>query len=179
MTPRRCDRDDDFARHLAGPSVGGRVRLIVVVRTMCTIAVTTMIGCASGIQFFSMGPRPQEIAGVWIDSSHVTPQDTLAWVLSSDGQDRTLHITVADSAGLVTTRQRQVRHGSWFLSGALGDTARRAICFKQRPRDGGTCVRFHIDTLTGGGAPPRRRLVISGYPGQHQTRDRVLLERLP
>lgn len=159
--------------------LGGYVQLIGAVRLMCAIVAVAITACASGTQFFRMGPRPREIAGVWIDSVHITPQDTSAWVLSPDGHDRTLHITVdRDPSGILVKKERQTPHGSWYLSGALGDTARRSICFKQRARNGGTCVRFRLDTLAENGHTRRRRL-IAGYQGQHQTRDRVVLERLP
>ena len=58
--------------------MGGYVQLIVAVRAMCVVMAATIIGSASGTQLFSMGPSPREIAGVSIDSTHITRQDTSA-----------------------------------------------------------------------------------------------------
>lgn len=143
--------------------------------------ILLLAGCATGSALFSAGPRPSEIAGVWVDSSKATPSDTVAWVLAPSGEDRTLEIQVVrDDAMRVTTKRIEKRYGLWFLRGSLADTASRAICFKERPRDGASCVAFQLDTLRSGtGGAPRRRLLVLGFKGHQHTRNRVLYERLP
>jgi hypothetical protein len=138
-------------------------------------------GCIPGVAWFRPGPHPTDVAGIWVDSSKATPTDTVAWVLTPEGDDRTLEVHVAYdvATGPVVTRSEK-RYGYWFLRGRLADSAGRAICFKDKPRDGASCVTFRLDTLPGpGGGPARRRLLLLGYKGHHHTRDRVLLERLP
>jgi hypothetical protein len=138
-------------------------------------------GCIPGIAWFRPGPHPSDIAGIWVDSSKATPTDTVAWVLAPNGDDRTLDVHVAsDSAGRAVITRTEKRYGFWFLRGSLADSAGRAICFKDKPRDGASCVAFRLDTLSDPrGGPARRRLLLPGYKGHHHTRDRVLFERLP
>ena len=54
--------------------------------------------CASSGGLFSVGPKPHELVGVWIDSAKATPTDTIAWILGADGDDRTLHVHVSRDA---------------------------------------------------------------------------------
>ena len=144
------------------------------------LGVTAMIAtaCASSSGLFSVGPKPRELAGVWIDSAKTTALDTLAWVLGSNGDDGTLHLTVKrDPQGMPIVQSEEKRYGFWYLEGNLSDTTGRAFCVKPRARNGGTCTRFRMDTLNT--LPVRRRLVMINYRGAHHTADRVLLERLP
>jgi hypothetical protein len=137
-----------------------------------------LAGCASSSRWFHAGPRPSELTGIWIDVEKTTAADTSAWLLGPGGDDLTLHFRVrAGSAGESTIERTQKRYGSWYVMGAVGDTAGRALCFQRRPRDGASCRSFRLDTLAG--APRRRRLTVTGYPGQHHTSERVLVERLP
>lgn len=150
-------------------------------RLACLAAATWLTaGCASPAGgWFHVGPHPAALAGIWIDSAKATPTDTVAWVLAPNGEDRTLvvHVRPAITAASAVTR-REIRYGFWYLSGALGDTTRQAICVKRRPRDGAACAPFRLDTIPKvGSATARRRLRISGFRGEHHTRDRVLLER--
>ena len=122
------------------------------------------------------------LAGVWVDSVKRSPTDTVAWRLDPNGADWTLEIhVVSDSGRAVRSEQRAKRYGYWYLDGAVSDTAGRMICFKKRPRDGGTCYPFRLDTLpaTGKEVQLRRRLIVDGYAGEQHQRTRVLFERLP
>lgn len=142
---------------------------------MLALSIT---GCATNGQWFLRSSRLAELAGTWIDVEKTTPTDTAAWLLGAGGDDHTLHLRVRrDSSGGIQIDREQRRYGYWYLKGELSDTLHRAICFKERPRDGGTCRQFRLDTLPG--APPRRRLTILGYPGEHHVSARVLTERLP
>lgn len=146
----------------------------------CALMAGTIAGCAFGSQFSTMGSRPKEIAGVWIDSSLTTREDTLAMELSPGGEDHSLSITVErDASGAAVPRQRRAWNGYWYVSGEVGDTTHRAICFRVGAREGATCLRSHLDTLVGMSAHTRRRLVIYGERDQPAVRDRVLLERTP
>lgn len=139
------------------------------------------IGACSSARggLFSLGPRPAELAGMWIDSAKTTALDSSVWILAPDGADRRLHITVSRAAdGLPRVDRDDKRYGLWYLAGPLADTAKRALCYQRRARDGGSCVRFRIDTITGGGAT-RRRLVILGFRGEREATPQVFLERLP
>lgn len=149
--------------------------------SLSSIAVIGVFAACTSGGFFSLGPRPAELAGVWIDSSLASATDTVAWVLDPDGTDRTLRVSISrDSAGHPMAKQSTQRYGYWYLNGAMSDTAHRALCFKMRPRDGASCYHFQLDTVSGSAAAVRRRrLTIVGYRGQRHTRDRTLLERLP
>jgi hypothetical protein len=120
------------------------------------------------------------MSAVWVDVDGATPTDTVGWRLEPNGADWTLAIHVlTDNTMRGRATQHETRRGYWYLDGVLADTVGRALCFKQRPRDGATCYPFRLDTLppTADGAPTRRRLFISGYRGQEQTRLRALVER--
>ena len=135
-------------------------------------------GCASNSVWFHAGARPPELVGIWIDVEKTTATDTSTWVLGAGGDDRTLHLKVVrDSAGRSHAMRDDRRRGYWYVSGDVNDTAKRAICFKERPRDGATCRSFRLDTVSG--PPSRRRLVVLGYPGEHHVSERILIERLP
>ncbi len=150
-----------------------RIALVTVLAGLLSAAA-----CASG-QWFSTGPKPVALAGTWVDTSKVTATDTVAWVLRPDGWDGTLYVTVrVGRHGTPEVRERLQHYGYWYLSGDIADTASRQLCFKRRSRDGGTCVRFRVDTLTTDGIS-RRLLTVFGYAGRTHTRDRYLLERLP
>ncbi len=145
---------------------------------MLLILAFTAGGCASNSSWFHKGPHPAELVGTWIDVKQTKAADTVAWVLGAKGDDRTLHLRVLpDSAGNSRVKIDDQRRGYWYLSKSLSDTARRALCFRNRPREGATCRAFRLDTIPG--TPPRRRLTVLGYPGEHRVSARVLLERLP
>ena len=152
-------------------------------RVPFVVGVTVLAPACVGLStVISPDPHAHDLAGVWIDSAKATPSDTVAWRLDRNGADWTLRITVArDDSNRVTTEQRETRYGYWYVEGSLADTSGRALCFKTRPRDGGTCYPFRLDTLAAGttDSRPRRQLVISGYRGQQHTRTRVLVERVP
>lgn len=150
-------------------------------RSACLAAATWLAaGCASpGGGWFQFGPHPAALAGIWIASAKATPTDTVAWVLAPNGEDLTLVVYVrpATTAASAVTR-RETRYGFWYLSGALGDAMRQAICVKRRARDGAACAPFRLDTIpAAAGVPARRRLRVLGSRGDHHTRDRGLLER--
>ena len=143
-----------------------------------TLLLIVLAACARR-DWFTAGPRPHELVGVWVDSSLATATDTVAWVLTENGLDKTLHLTVArDTAGRTNVQQRLTTYGLWYVSGSMSDVDNRTFCVKRRSRDGGTCVKFRLDTLpsTHGGRS-RRRLFLAGYKGQVHQRDRILLER--
>lgn len=122
------------------------------------------------------------LAGVWVDSVKRSPTDTVAWRLDPNGADWTLEIhVVSDRVRGGRSEQLAKRYGYWYLDGAVSDPARRMICFKKRPRDGGTCYPFTLDTLpaTGIAGLRQRRLIVDGYAGEQHQRTRVLFERLP
>lgn len=143
------------------------------------LAALLVVACASGQTLFSLGPRPDEIAGVWIDSAQSSKTDAVAWVLSPNGDDRTVQLAFRqDTAGTRMATVRDTWNGWWYLSGKLSDSAHHAICYKRRPRDGATCLRFRLDTLN---VPPtsRRRLTILGPPGKDWTQPRIFIAHVP
>ncbi|HEY0780144.1 MAG TPA: transporter [Gemmatirosa sp.] len=112
------------------------------------------------------------VAGAWIDVAKTAPGDTSVWMLGADGADALVHVRVGADGRAHTDRRY---FGRWSLGSADGEPA---LCFVRRPgRDAESCVAFALDTLQTPGAPPRRRLVLRGYAGQHHTSDRVLLAR--
>ena len=151
-----------------------------IARTGCAVlaALGVATACSSTGGLFPEGPRPPELAGIWIDVVKTTPTDTLAWLLESDGADRTLEVRYErDESGVMSRQEHKRSYGFWYMDGRLQDTSSRAVCFKPHPRAGPTCYRFRVDTLAT--SPPRRRLTVLGYRGNHSTADRVLVERLP
>lgn len=144
-----------------------KARNLALLAAMC-------VGCASG-SFLHSGPRPPELVGTWVDSAASTPADTLAWVLASDGDYRTLTIRArSDSRESSASTAEEHHYAQWYLSGSFADTLGREFCFKRRARDGGSCMRFRLDTLADG----RRRLRMLGYANESHPRERVLTERL-
>lgn len=170
----RGDRMWNIERSRAASRVARGTIASVIGALLCASA------CVGVSTAAAPGSRTRDIAGIWVDSAKATPTDTVAWRLDANGADWTLRIRVVrDSANRLTTEQQATRYGYWYVEGTSTDTTQRAICFKKRPRDGGTCYAFRLDTLDGGSAPARRRIVVAGYRGQQHTRTRVLLERLP
>lgn len=157
-----------------------------VARVVCTsLIVQTLSACATPAGgWFQLGPHPAALAGVWVDPSKATPTDTVAWVLTPTGEDRTRIIHVEPlqprTTGPVGRRQvkrQERRHGSWYLSGVLGDTSSQAICVKRRARDGASCASFRLDTLPAtAGTHGRRRLRIVSLPRRRDTPAHVFLE---
>lgn len=45
------------------------------------ISLLIVTSCASSGGLFSVGPKPHELMGIWIDSAKATPTDTIAWIL--------------------------------------------------------------------------------------------------
>ena len=96
-------------------------------RAVIACVLCAVTGCAANGLLFHSGPRPPELTGIWIDVEKTTPTDTSAWMLEPGGGDITLHLTVrADSAGRPRVERRETRFGSWYLAGAISDTAGRA-----------------------------------------------------
>ena len=116
----------------------------------CLIALALNTGCAN---LFQLGPRPAALAGECLDSSSTTADDTVPRSLSPSGSDHSVHLRVAPATpSAETIHRRAVRNGSWYVSGNVLDTVRRALCVSRRPgRDGATCVLFDLDTVQ----PPR------------------------
>jgi hypothetical protein len=152
----------------------------VIIRQIAAALAVGAAGCASADGgLFSLGPRPVELAGVWIDSVKTTTSDSSMWVLTPRGADRMLRIhIVTEASGAMRIRRDDTRYGSWYLAGALADTAKRTLCVKRRPRDGASCMRFRLDTISSDHIS-RRRVTILEYRGDRTTSDRVLLERFP
>lgn len=152
----------------------------------CVMVVGAAMSCASGGRLFSAGPTPTDVAGSWVDVAKSVELDTLVWVLSPRGDDRTLHIAPhADATGAIVQRSEEKSHGIWYVSGKSEDPDGRELCFKRRVRFGASCYKFRVDTLTAApavgatGAFSRRQLTIRDYRGSDTVRDRVLLERNP
>lgn len=143
------------------------------VRLMLLMVIAS--GCGSTGGLFTYGPRPPELAGVWVDSSKSTPTDTIAWTLAENGEDGTLHISVGWDHGVASISETRTHYGNWYVDGTIADSAGRRLCIKRRPRDGPTCSRFRLDSP----ANSARRLAILGYRSAHHVGDRVLFERLP
>ena len=147
-------------------------------RARCVLAVLTVCGgCRTGT-LFTLGPRPAELAGEWIDSVKSTPTDSSIWQLTPSGDDRTLRLRLVQTSEGRRFDSKSTDYGSWYLSGQLADTAGRALCVVRRPRDGATCMQFRLDTVMRDNRP-RRRLMILEYRGNRTTADRVLVERIP
>ena len=149
-------------------------------RMRCGLLAVLIVSaaCASSGGLFSAGPRPSELAGIWIDKVKTTPTDTLAWVLDPDGADRTLEVRYKrDEAGVLSREEVKRSYGVWYIEGRMQDTASRALCIKPHARFGATCYPFRLDTLAT--SPFRRRLTVRGYRGNHSVSDRVLVERVP
>ena len=140
--------------------------------------ITAVSACTSTHPLFSLGPRPTEIAGVWIDLAQTSATETVAWVLAPDGDDHTMRVVVHDSGGKHLTTVSQRWNGWWYVSGNLSDPTHRAICYKRRPRDGATCLRFRLDTLTIPN-PDRRRLTILGYTNEEWLQPRIFVGHQP
>ena len=152
-----------------------------MIRSQRLFLVLLGIGACSSARggLFSLGPRPAELAGMWVDSAKTAALDSSVWILTPDGADRRLHITVSLEPDRSPRIEREdKRHGLWYLSGPLTDMSKRALCYQRRARDGGSCVRFRIDTVAGVGAT-RRRLVILGFRGEREAIPQVFLERRP
>ena len=129
-------------------------------------------------RFFTLGPRPSELAGTWVDSAKTTQTDSSLWILAPNGADRVLHITVSPRVNTSPrVESHETRRGSWYMSGALADASKRALCFKRRARDGPSCMRFRLDTVIKNGS--RRRLVLLGDRRERQTSEQVFVERVP
>jgi len=143
---------------------------------VASLALVLTAACASGSgSWFSFGPRPPEIAGVWIDVALTSSADTVAWILAPNGADRTRHTSVTrDGRGAPSVVVRETSNGFWYLEGRLKDTNTRAICYKRRARDGATCLHFRMDTV----ATPRflRRLTVFGYRGERLKEERVFVD---
>src|SRR5689334_6238223 len=78
---------------------------------------------------FGLSNRPAEVSGEWIDVRHATPEDTSLWILRPDGYDGTAHLIRKSTPSGIVTERRQARFATWYLRGALTDTATREICF--------------------------------------------------
>jgi len=119
-----------------------------------------VVGCVSG-GTFRRGPRPVALVGTWIDSAATTPNDTTFWVLDASGSRR-----------IVDRRQTDV--DQWYVSNN-DDPARAKFCFAKRARNGATCARFELRSVSSPSGRPRRRLVVHSYD-PHSDRNWVFLE---
>jgi hypothetical protein len=145
-------------------------------RGIVALAFATVVGCAG---LFQLGPRPAQLAGVWLDSSTTTPTDTFSRVLDQGGDDRSFHVRVIRNAsGRAVLDTQSTRNGRWWVSGDLSDTVGRRLCVTPRPgRNPGTCITFRLDTLVMASGNGYRRLTLwlpddEGRRGAH-----VLLEQ--
>ena len=118
--------------------------------------------------------RPAPLAADWVDPKHVAPGDTSVWRLAPDGTD--LRVRIRSRPVVAAPDSEASRYGTWFLRGAIADTAGRALCFAPRAtRSQVWCLRFALDTLADG----RRELVVYNYHGTHGVGTRTLVERRP
>ena len=121
-----------------------------------------------------------ELAAAWIDSASTTARDTVVWVLAPSGDDRRLILSVRrDALGRETIRRNEKSAGVWYLQGSLTDTTQRAICYKKRARDGGTCVHFTLDSIRLANGTQRRRLTVRDFPGVSDLRPRLFFAAQP
>jgi len=126
---------------------------------------------------FALSNRPPAVVGEWIDVRHATPNDTSLWILRGDGYDGEAHLVRTPTADGVVAERRQSRFATWYMRGTLAASESRRICFAHRlGRDGLTCLRFSLDTITTPDGP-RRRMVVKDYQGQHTRGDRTLIAR--
>ena len=118
---------------------------------------------------------PDSVAGEWVDLHKSLAGDTSVWVLTPDGDDQLLHVTVGPT-GIDTAR----RHfGRWSIERRNSASSSATLCFVRRPgRDAPSCVDYTLDTISQRGRP-MRRLLLHGYAGEHHTGDRELVERIP
>jgi hypothetical protein len=143
------------------------------------LALGFLAGCAG---LFQLGPRPAQLAGVWVDSAATTDGDTMSLVLDEGGDDRSIHVRVRrDVQGTVMLDTDRKLNGRWWVSGALADTVHRQLCVTRRPgRNPGTCVPFRVDTVPAENrAGLRRRLILWRIEDRQRQSGRVLLERTP
>jgi len=151
--------------------------------------VSVLVACLAlachPASFFGGGMRnhPAALVGQWVDSAKASPTDTSLWILDASGNDESQHVRLDSNAdhttpaAFVTTRA--THYGYWFFQGTLQDSTDRAICFTNRPgRSAPTCRPFDLDSVSTARGM-RRRLVVRGYQGEHETSNRILLERLP
>ena len=142
------------------------------------LAAMVMSACVAGRNPLAAWQRPSEISREWVDVEKATPDDTTLWVLGPDGYDGVAHLKLSsDAVGGAHQSRTEVRYGSWYLDGTMGDSTHQAICFSRRiGRFGATCTAFVLDTIMSGSvATPR--LILHAYRGVHHTRDRLLLAR--
>lgn len=144
------------------------------------VALASLFSCQG---LFQLGPRPAQLAGVWIDSAATTPSDTFSRILDPGGADRSTHTSVVRGAHgqhVLTTVKK--RNGWWWVRGGLADTMHRQLCLTRRSgRNPGTCVAFYLDSVTtsGSAAGTRRRLILWTFDDKARQHGRVFLERMP
>jgi hypothetical protein len=133
-----------------------------------SVALIT-VACASARQILTLGSRPADVVGQWVDITNTRTGDTMVVVLTADGNDRTLHIALQrDAAGRIVTQQRETWSGFWYVKRSRADSTDRAICVRSRAREGAVCSTLSLGFAADD--PARKRLIIS---------DHVLLARLP
>lgn len=158
------------------PGVVRRQRRLVV----AFLPLIALIAGCHGL--FQLGPRPSQLVGVWVDSSHTTPTDTIIRIFSAGGTDRSLRIRVKrESTGHATIDRDETMNGTWHLSGDLADSTKRRLCVTRRPgRNPATCVPSHLDTLLANAErAPRHRLIVWDSADKQRAHGHVLLGRLP
>lgn len=142
------------------------------------VGALVLTACVAGHTPLASWHQPRELSREWIDIDKSTPTDTTLWVLRADGYDGVAHLLSSpDSSGVSRVSRKEVRYGSWYLDGTMGDTTHEALCISRRSgRIGATCTAFVLDTImVGSVATPR--LVLRAYHGNTHVRDRHLLAR--
>ena len=150
-------------------------------RHLLPIVVATAVACGplrSVTGYFDYG-HPAELAGTWVDSARATPTDTVAWVLCDRGLDQTLTIHRASPGAGDEGRTAQLDgYGYWYARNVAPAADSGQICFRSRARGRDACFPFQLTRQPASDAGPgRRRLMIVGYVGRRDTRDRILIER--
>ena len=159
---------------------GNHERMHLTCRIATAIGAMIISGCAPGTRLFSPGPRPKELAGAWVDSASTTARDTVVWVLTPSGDDRRLMLSVRrDALGRETIHRNEKSAGVWYLQGSLTDTTQRAICYKKRALDGGTCVHFTLESTRLANGTQSRRLTVRDFPGASDMPPRVFFASQP
>lgn len=153
----------------------GGVRSLVIAVAAAGVVASSACATLRPARFIE---RPTELVGEWVDVDATTPADTVLWLLRDDGYVGTTHLLVKSAmSGAPTIARKDTRVGQWYLHGKFGDASRQEICYSRRlGRDGATCVRFSVDTVTDGDGV-RSRLSVHGLSTSPPTHTRVYLRR--
>jgi hypothetical protein len=155
------------------------MRMRFALRLIATVTLLATSGCAF---LFLSEPYPSTLTGMWLDSTTAIASDSSFWMLMPNGEERTLRVVAVRAVDGSRRWERNVGPVDqwWHVEGRLSDTTNRRLCITIRPRGGGGCHRFDLDTVKVGDRT-QRRLVVYAYPmdrPHHIPMDHLLLEWL-